>query len=113
MRIGKTWKVSVPGREAFQRTEHGNEPAEQKAEPVPHHDEIGVIGYKGAGGSKVQKRPCCWSLIAEGVDVCHHVVPEPTLVPRGNLEIGVVQVRPHLGDGLLWNVEPELALGFG
>jgi hypothetical protein len=113
MGICETGKVSVPGREAFQRTEHGDEPTEQKAEPVPHHDKVSVIGHKGAGGSQVEKRPGRRSLIAKGVDVCHDVVPEAPLVARGNLEIGIVQMPAHLRNGLLWNLESELALGFG
>jgi hypothetical protein len=51
-------------------------------------------------------------LIAESVDVGHHIVAEPALVASGNLEIRIIQVRAHLHDRLLGNLEPQLALGF-
>jgi hypothetical protein len=51
-------------------------------------------------------------LITERVDVGHDVVPESTLVSRRNLEVGVIQVCAHLRDGLLRDIEPQLALCF-
>jgi hypothetical protein len=51
-------------------------------------------------------------LITECVDVGHHIVTESPLVSRSNLEIGVVQVRAHLCDGLLRDIEPQLTLCF-
>jgi hypothetical protein len=45
-------------------------------------------------------------VITERMDMGHHIVPEPTLVSRGNLEVGVVQVCAHLRHGLVRDVEP-------
>jgi hypothetical protein len=112
MGVRETGELSVPRGEALQGTKHGDEPSEQKAEPVAHHDEIGIVGDEGAGCPEVQKGACRRGLIAEGVNVGHDIVPEATLVPCGNLEVGIVQVGAHLRDGLLRYVESELTLGF-
>ncbi len=53
------------------------------------------------------------SLVAEMVDVRHHVVPEATLVLRRDGEVGVVEMRAHLRQRRIRNLEPELALRFG
>ena len=37
-------------------------------------------------------------LVAEVVNVGHHVVPQPALVLSGFVEVGVVQVRAELRD---------------
>ena len=108
---GWKWVYARHGRSAVRRAnpssarEHGDQAAEQQAQAVAHHDEIGVVGDERAGGAEVQEGPGRGGLIAEGVDVGHHVVAEATLVAAGRREVGVVQVRPHLRQRLLGDRE--------
>ena len=51
--------------------------------------------------------------IPEGVHMRHHVVAEPALVFGDGRKVDVVEVRAHLGDRLLGDRDPELALRFG
>ena len=53
------------------------------------------------------------SLIPERVNVGHDVVAEPTLVACGRSKVGVVQMGPHLIDGLFRDVQAQLTLRFG
>ena len=84
------------GGEALERREHGDQPAEQQPQPVAHDDQVGVVGDERAGGAEVEERPRGRRLVAEGVDVGHHVVPEAALVAGRGGEVGVVEVGPHL-----------------
>ena len=101
-----------PDGERLQRAQHRDQPAQQEPEPVAHDQQVGVVGDERAGGAEVQERPGRGRLLAEGVHVRHHVVPEAALVPGRGGEIGVVQVGPHLGQRLLGNGEAQLALRF-
>ena len=53
------------------------------------------------------------SLIAEGVDMGHHVVPQLALVFVGGGEVDRVDMGPQLFDLRLRDGEPHLRFGFG
>ena len=99
-------------REALQRREHRDEPAEQQAEAVAHDDQIGVVGDERAGGAEVEERPGRGRLVAEGVHVRHDVVAEPPLVRarprRGRRRRGGPASAASASSGI---GEAELALG--
>ena len=103
----------MPAGKSLQGAEHGDQAPQQKAQTIPHHDEIGVIGDERAGSAQVQEGPRRGRLIAEGVDVGHHVMAKAALVAGRYIQICVVQVRPHLDDGRLRDVEPQLAFRLG
>ena len=44
---------------------------------IPDQDEVGVVGDEATGRTQVDDGPCDRGHIAEGVDVGHHIVPEP------------------------------------
>jgi hypothetical protein len=110
MGVSQAGQVGRAPRERFERAENRDEPSQQQAQPLPHDDQVGVVGDEGAGGAEMEIGARRGGLVAEGVDVRHHVVPEPALVPRRRGEVRVVQVRAHLGQRFLGNGEPQLAL---
>ncbi len=110
VRVGEAGEVGRADREALQRGEHGDQPAEQQAQAVAHHDEIRVVGDERAGGAEVEEGPGGGRLIGVGVHVRHHVVAVAALVAGRGGEVHVVQVRPKLRDGLIGDRETELAL---
>src|SRR5919198_2916739 len=57
-------------------------------------------------------RPSRGRLIAEVVDVRHHVVAKPPFVFGGLVEIGIVEVRAQLGKCRAGDLEAELFLRF-
>ena len=59
----------------------------------------------------MEEGPRGGGLLPERVDVCHDVVPEAPLVARRHGEVGVVEMRPHLSQRAVGDVEPELAFG--
>jgi hypothetical protein len=105
--------VRGAGGEALQGGEDRDHPAEQQAQSLAHHDQIGVVGDERAGGAEVEEGSGRGRLVGEGVHVGHHVVPETPLVAGGRGEVGVVQVGAHLRQRLVGDGQPELPLRFG
>ena len=102
-----------PERKGLQRIEHGQEPAQHHAEPLPHHHDIGVVGHEGAGGAQVDHRLGVGRLVAEVVHVRHHVVAEALLIHRRLVQVRIVQVQTHLRDRRIGDRESELLFAFG
>ena len=92
--------------------EHGGKPAEQQRQRFAHHQLVGVVGDVGARRAEVKERAGGGCLLAEVVDVRHHVVTQALLVLRRAIQVGVVQVRPHFRQGRRRDGEPELLLRF-
>ena len=76
-------------------------------------DQVGVVGHVATGRAQVDDRPRRRGGVAEGMDVGHHVVPEPALVGARRLEVDVVDLRAQLGDLRLGDLQAELALRLG
>jgi hypothetical protein len=118
--VGQAGQGGVAGGEGGERPQQRGQPAQQQPEPLPHHHQVGIVGDVSAGGSQMDVGPGGRRLVAEGVHVGHHVVPEAPLVLRRRGEVGIVEVgaqllhRP-LGDGdaegalLFHQREPEPA----
>jgi hypothetical protein len=111
--VCQTGQGRKPRREPLQRREHCDQPAEQKPQSIAHQHQIGIVGHKRAGGSEVEVRAGGGYLIAEGMDVGHHIVAKAPFVPRCRSQVGVIEVLPHLADRRLRNLQSQLALGFG
>ena len=98
--------------ESPQRAQHLPQAAQEQPARVAQNDEVGVVGDKAAGGAQVEVRARRGRLIAEMVDVRHHVVPQaPLVVPHG-VEVGVVEVGPQGGQGGLRDGDPEVPFRF-
>ena len=97
----------------LQRVEHGQQPAQHEAEAFADDQQVGVVGDEGAGGAEVEEGPGRGRLVAEGVDVGHHVVAEPPLVLGGRGQVGVVEMGAHLRQRRVRDVEPQLPLRLG
>ena len=65
---------------------------------LAHQDQVGVVGDVAACGAQVDDRPRRGADVAVGVDVGHHVVPQPPFVGGRGVEVDVVDVGPQLGD---------------
>jgi len=109
--VRQAGEVRMGARLPGEAVEQGRGPREQKPEPVPQDHEVGVVGDEGARGAQVQVGSGAGSLVAQGVDMGHHVVAEPPLVLRGHREVGVVQVVPQIREGGVGDVKPQFALG--
>ena len=61
----------------------------------------------------MNERPCGGRGVAEGVNVRHDIMTEPSLVRGDGRKIHIVQVLAHLGDRLVGNLDAERFLRFG
>ena len=110
VRVGEAGQGAVAPRQVPQRDEHRCDAAQQQAQPLPHQHEVGVVGDVRAGGAEVEEGPRGGSLLAEVMDVRHHVMAQPLLMLGGALQVHVVQVGAQLRERLIGNVEAELLL---
>ena len=84
--------------EIGQRDDHRRQPLGDHLQRFANQDQVGVIGDVATCRPEVDDRPRRGALVAVGVHVGHHVVPQLALVLLGGVEIDVVRVRPQLGD---------------
>jgi hypothetical protein len=96
--------------ELFQRSQYGDQSAEQKPESIAHHNEIGVVGDERARSPEVEIWPGSRGLIAEGVDMGHDIVAEAAFIAGGRHQVGIVEMRSHLTQRLFGDVDPQLSL---
>ena len=75
-------------------------------------DEVGVVAHVGAGGAQVDDGARLGRLLAQVMDVRHHVVAKLALQLGRALQVEVVQVRADRLDGRVGNGKPQLALRF-
>jgi hypothetical protein len=113
MGIRKARKTGVSGGECLERAENRYQTAEQQSETVAHDHQIGIVGHERTGCPKVEVRARRRCLIAERMDVRHHIMAEAPLVACGDNQIGVIEMSSHLSNSRLWDVESQLTLGFG
>ena len=109
--VGEARHVAIAAGRLGERDEHRRDPAKQQLQAFPHQDQVGVVGDVGARRAQMNERPRRRRLLAQMVDVRHHVVADPLLVLRRTLQVGVVQVGAQLRERLLRDIEAELALG--
>ena len=108
--VGEAGQGAVLARDLAERHQHRGEPTEQQLQPLPHQQEVGVIGHVGAGSAEVEIGAGGGCLLAERVDVRHDVVAQALLVLGGPLEIHVVEVPAQLRQGLVGNRQAQLLL---
>ena len=101
MRVREARHVAVAPGGLGERDQNRRHPAEQQLEPFAHQDEVGVVGDVRARRAEVDEGARRRGLLAQVVDVRHHVVADPLLVLRDTLEIGVVQMRAQLRERAL------------
>ena len=87
-------QVAILFGEVGQRDDHRRQPPGDHLQRLAHQNQVGVVGDVAACGAQVNDRPGRGALVAVGVDVGHHVVPQLALVLVGGVEIDVVDVRP-------------------
>ena len=84
----------VPLGEPCQGVDRGGRLVADDLQRRADQDQVGVVGDVAARGAQVDDRPGHGRGVAQGVDVRHHVVAEPPLVPRGGVEVDRVDRRP-------------------
>ncbi len=113
MRVRERREVRVRARERGERVHAAHEPCAGQLESLAVQDQVGVVRHVGAGRAQVDDPFGGGRVLAEEVHVRHDVVTE-TLLQRGcPLEVERVELRAHLGERFLRDVEAELRLGFG
>src|SRR5690606_35164858 len=101
----------LPGAgELRHHAQRGEEFSTQQLQAPPHQYQISVVRYESAGGTEVDERLGCGRRVSERVHVCHHIVPEATLVSCYSVEVYVIQMSAHLVDRLERDVDPQLPL---
>ena len=80
-------------------------------EGLAEQDQVGIVGDETARGPQVDDRPRRRALIAVGVDVGHHVVPELFLVNGRGFEIDVVDMLPQFRELAVGDRQTEFVLG--
>ena len=101
-----------PAGEALERREHGDQRGPSSSRSPSRMTIRSALSVTNAlVAPRWRYGRAAGRLLAEGVDVRHDVVAEAPLVPAGGGQVGVVEVGAHLGQRLLGDVEPELALG--
>ncbi len=101
----------MPRREGGQLVEDGQQPAQHQPKPIPQDHAVGVVGDETAGGAEVDESTRSRCLVAEMVHVRHDVMAEAPLVACSGIEVCVVQVGPHIGDGRVGDLDTQLLLG--
>ena len=110
VRVGEAGKRAIPARELAHCHEHRADPPQQELHRLAHQHEVGVVGDVRARRTQVDERPRRGSLIAEVMDVGHHVVAQPPLVLGGLFEVRVVEMRAQLRQRRVRNREAQLFL---
>ena len=112
MGVGEARQGAMLAGQLAERDQHRCEAPQQQPQPLAHDQEVGVVGDVGARGAEVQVGPGGRRLVAQRVDVGHHIVPQAFLVLHRPVEVDVVEVGAHLGGGIGRDREPELLFGF-
>ena len=110
MGVREAGERAIATRHFSHRHEHGADSSQQQLHALAHQHEIRVVGDVGARRAEVNEGPGGGRLIAEVMDMGHHVVPHPSLVLGGLVEIGIVEVRAQLRQRGIGNLESQLFL---
>ena len=106
-------QIAVLGSETGQRVDHRGRPPGKHLQSLAQQQQIGVVGNVATRGPEMDNCSGVGALVAVGVNVGHHVMPQPALVPLGCLEVDVVQVGPELLDLLPGDGQAQFGLGLG
>ena len=102
--------VAVAAGEVGERLDAEHDPVANELKGVPMQDQVRVVPDERRRGTQVDDARRGGGVVAEEVDVRHHVVAEATLVLGGLLEVDGVERRAHLIERLLRDVQPDLPL---
>ena len=106
-------KISVLSGKLRQAGDHSAELGQENVQAVSENDQVGVVANVAGGGSEVDDGSSLGRRHCEGVNVSHHVVPHLPLLLRGQLEVNIVDVVPHLRQLGAGDVQPQLSLRLG
>ena len=92
-------QVAVLLGKVGERVDHRRQPPGDHLQRFADQDQVGVVGDVAARGAEMDDRPGRGALVAVGVDVGHHVVPQLALVAvRRRRSRSSSTCRPQLGD---------------
>jgi len=78
--------------EAGQLCQHADQLFADELQPLPHHDDVGVVAHIAAGSTQMDDAGGLGALLAVGVDVAHHVVAHQLFAGDGHIVVDVIHV---------------------
>ena len=111
MRKREGGEIFIFHRKRGENADHGDQLAPDKTQGVRHDDDIGVVAHIAGGGAQVDNRAGVRALLAKGVHVRHHVVPDDLFTRLCDVVIDVVGVLLHFVDLLLGNGQTQFHFG--
>src|SRR5436190_5557666 len=100
-------------REGCENLQYGKQSPTNEIESATHQNQICIVRYESACRTEMNERLRGRSSVAEGVNVRHHIVSEPSLVRGGDFEVDVVEMDAHLRDCFVRNLNAELFFRLG
>ena len=76
-------------REAREALDRNQQSLLEERQPLAEDHQVGVVGHVARRGAEVDPAARRGALLAEGVDVGHHVVPDLALARVGHVEVHV------------------------
>jgi hypothetical protein len=113
MREAQARQITILDGKPRQMVDDGRQLADEQFQPLPHQQQVGVVGDVATGGAEVNDRPGGRANVAVGMHVGNHIVPEPLLIRGRGGEVDVIDMGPEFGDLRGGDFESQLALGFG
>mmetsp|Transcript_41735 Transcript_41735/g.81808 ORF Transcript_41735/g.81808 Transcript_41735/m.81808 type:complete len:366 (+) Transcript_41735:613-1710(+) len=93
--------------------EHTQNFTPNDSQRLPNLKQVRVIPHVTTGGPQVNNGHGRGCRIAISVDVSHDVMSEPCLVTIGHIQVNVVDVRGHLADLFVSNVDTQFLFSGG
>ncbi len=96
MGVAQAGQIAVFPREFAQAAQHLHQLLTDQLERVPQHQYVRVVGDVAGGRAQVDDAPGARTHVPVGVDVGHHVVAHPLLVPPGVFIVDILDVGLQL-----------------
>ena len=99
MRIAQRRQVLPLQRKRAERVDRAGQSRCDQLHRLAHDDQVGIIDDILAGGPQMDDPLGGRRGFLKGVNVGHHVMPQPLLPVAGSVEVDVVELRLHLAQG--------------
>jgi hypothetical protein len=113
MRETKARQVTMLRSECRQLVNHLYQAAANQNQTFLNLNQFRIVRYETTRRAKMDNRPRIRALISPRMNMSHDVVPQFALVTVRGIEIDVVDIRSHLGDLRVTDIQSEFLLTFG
>src|SRR5690606_28045478 len=100
MREPERGQCAVGPRKVSERKDDAEQSPPNQLQGIPMLDEIGIVSHERARRTQVDDPARRWSLLAQMVDVRHHIVSQLALESARPFQVEVVQMLTDRCDGL-------------